>query len=67
MKCPKCNKRLIVTHRYAAGPKAGTQRLQCSDGTCNTVVTCTVIIKNVDPGYGEGAAALAKKLAETPD
>ncbi len=68
MKCPKCGKNMKVTHRYSAGPRAGTQRLQCTDTTCDVVATCTVIMKNVDPGYGEGAAALAKKLlTEIPD
>ena len=68
MNCPKCDKKLKVTHRYTAGSNAGTQRLQCSDSTCNTVVTCTVLMENIDPRYGEGAAALAKKiLTKTSD
>ena len=66
MNCPKCDKRMVVTHRYTAGPKAGTQRLQCSDPICNTIATCTVIMENIDPGYGEGAAALAKKILAKP-
>lgn len=67
MNCPKCGKRMKVTHRYGAGKKAGTQRLQCVDGTCNTVATCTVIMENIDPGYGEGAAALARRLINNPE
>lgn len=62
MRCPKCDKKLKVTHRYSAGPEAGTQRLQCTEPTCDVVVTCTVILKNINPSYGEGAAALAKKI-----
>ncbi len=58
MNCPKCGKRMKVTHRYTAGKKAGTQRLQCADGTCDTVATCTVVMENIDPAYGEGAQAL---------
>lgn len=62
MICPKCESKLKVTHRYKAGETAGTQRLECTNPKCNLVATCTVIMKNINPTYGEGAAALAKKI-----
>ena len=67
MRCPECNKTMKVTHVYEAGPKAFTRRLECPDGKCGTVATCTVVMENVNPGYGQGAAALAKKLRKKVD
>lgn len=68
MNCPKCESKLKVTHSYKAGDKAGTQRLECTNPKCGIVATCTVMMENINPAYGEGASALAKKiLAETTD
>lgn len=67
MNCPNCNSRMTVTHSYSAGPKAYTKRLECSDEKCGTVATATLIMESVNPGYGEGAAALAKKLRDKPE
>lgn len=67
MNCPKCDSRLKVTHRYGAGDKAGTQRLECSNPKCDLVATCTVIMENINPVYGEGAAALARKILKNTE
>lgn len=67
MICPNCDHKLKATHRYSAGRKAGTQRLECVNPKCATVVTCTIIMENVNPSYGEGAAALARKIIKNPD
>lgn len=63
MKCPKCQSEMRVTTTYKCGRFGRTQRLQCSNERCGCVGTATVLLVNVNPGYGNGAASLAKKLA----
>jgi predicted Zn finger-like uncharacterized protein len=61
MNCPKCDTQMRVTHSIRAGNDAMTQRVECPK--CNTVGTVQAILVNINPGHGEGAAAIAKKLA----
>lgn len=63
MKCPNCNQEMHTTHAYAAGD-ISVSRLACEG--CNTVVTAQTMVQaiNVNPGRGQGAYALAKKLRE---
>ena len=59
MKCPKCEKPMKVTHTYRV-PGGATQRLEC-DG-CHIIATVEATIVALNPGYGEGAAARARRL-----
>lgn len=59
MNCPRCGGILKVTHSYAIDG-GRTQRRECV--TCHLVVTTQTVMVYVDPGYGQGAAALARKL-----
>jgi hypothetical protein len=63
--CPKCGNSLDVTHSYRAGVGVGTQRQECSKCNCVLTAVTFVIVMNVDPDYGQGAAKIAKKLAKT--
>jgi transcription initiation factor TFIIIB Brf1 subunit/transcription initiation factor TFIIB len=62
MKCPKCSVgKVKVTHTY--GTDFGfTQRCVC-EGCGAVLVTKATIIK-IDPTYGEGASAIARKMRE---
>ena len=60
MNCTKCGGKLKITNTYGAGETGRTMRAECED--CGTVHTMQKIIVAVDPGYGEGAAALAKQM-----
>lgn len=66
MKCPKCDHRMRCTNGYRV-PGGSALRYEC--GQCQTVVTAHAIQKikivAIDPEYGEGAAALAKRLRKT--
>lgn len=68
MKCPGCQQRMRCTNSYRV-PGGRTQRMECLTKGCRKVVaavTRTEIVA-VDPGRGQGAAALAKKLRDTYD
>ena len=60
MLCPRCpKKRLRVTHSYeitSLTQGSMTRALRCP--RCNLVLTQVIITANIDPAYGEGAAAL---------
>ena len=58
MNCPKCGKSMRVTHSFPVA-SGKIQRLEC---TCRTVATLKAVLVNVNPGFGQGAAAMAKKL-----
>lgn len=60
MNCPKCSKPMKVTHSYTAGATARTQRLECVH--CGTVAVAQAMIVLLNPGYGQGAESLAKRL-----
>lgn len=64
MKCPKCENEMEVTNTYQAGCAGRTQRLYC--GKCHIEATAFIatILVNTTPSYGEGAKALAKKIAD---
>ena len=62
MECPRCNQPMRVTHSYSAGRTGRTQRQVCE--ACGKVVTVVARIAHEDPKRGQGAAAVAKKLAE---
>lgn len=66
MKCPKCGHTMKTTHVYDTGDGGSLKRLTCD---CGLVVTAQVLFKvlNVNPSYGEGASALAKKLSQPQD
>ena len=57
---PKCSGILIVCNTYTTG-SGKTQRLECP--VCLTVYTAIVVLVNSNPAHGQGAAALAKQLA----
>lgn len=48
-----------VTHSYSI-EQGRTHRRECE--SCHLVVTTQTVVVFVDPKYGEGAAALAKRL-----
>jgi len=58
--CKCCSGKLKVKHSYGT-PSGKSQRLECED--CFVVHTAVVAIVNVDPERGQGAHALAKRLA----
>lgn len=58
MNCPRCGGRTRVTHSYTI-EHGKTQRRECED--CHTVVTTQTVVVCIDPKYGQGAAALARK------
>lgn len=60
MDCPVCKKnKLRVVNSYSTG-SGKTQRLECDH--CLIVATSIVVLVNVNPGRGEGASALAKRV-----
>ncbi len=61
MKCAHCDSKLLVSHSYGT-PRGRVQRLEC-EGCCR-VYTAAVLLVNEEPRRGEGAAALAKKVAQ---
>lgn len=60
MRCPKCGARLHVTHTYNVEGIGRTQRLDCRK--CALVAVTKTEIVEINPGFGQGAAALAKRL-----
>lgn len=63
-----CGHEMVVTHGYAAGNDASTQRRYCPH--CKRTYTSVTVIVIEDPGYGEGArsAKLRAKVSESvPD
>lgn len=59
MNCKVCSGKLKVCNTYVT-PDSKTQRLECVD--CLIVHTGVILIVNVDPGRGQGAAALARRI-----
>ncbi len=60
MICPKCGKSdLRVTHTYKT-PAGQVQRSVCS--SCRVVLSVQSVIVAVDPRYGQGAAAIARRM-----
>lgn len=60
MICPKCGSKNTYTIKsYDAGLQGKFTDIKCHD--CSTKVVCTTIVVAVDPKYGEGAQALAKR------
>lgn len=64
MNCPKCRHKMRTTHVYGTSDGGSLKRHTCD---CGTVVTSQTLVVNVNPGYGEGAAALAKRVGALPD
>lgn len=58
MNCPRCGDQMKVTHTYTV-PGGSLKRSVCKG--CDCVVTVESLIVAVDPSYGEGAAAIAKR------
>ncbi len=54
-----------VTHSYDAGRGGQTQRLECSG--CPCIATARTLIIATDPGYGDGAAAVARRMKNAPN
>lgn len=68
MNCPKCDDKLKVRQVYTAGSIAKTIRAECV--TCDKVYTLVTFLVGEAEERGQGAFALAKKLAqrnERPD
>lgn len=65
MRCLKCGHDMIVTHSYDAGPGGQTQRLECSG--CSCIATARTLIMATDPEYGQGAAAVARRMKNAHD
>lgn len=59
MRCIKCDGKLEVKNTYSVD-QVKTQKLECVD--CFCVHTSVVVLVNVDPERGEGAAALVKRI-----
>lgn len=62
--CPNCKSPMRVTNTYRAGETGSTQRLKCTSRRCGTVAVTVTVLQEVNPAYGKGAAALARKLAK---
>ena len=61
MNCPNCkSKNVYVLNSYSAGCAGNTQRRRCS--SCETIITTTVVVLNVNPSQGEGAYATAQRM-----
>lgn len=60
MNCPKCDSKMRVTHSYSV-ESTSTQRLECPG--CRTIATAATVLVAINPGYGQGAASLAKRLS----
>lgn len=68
MKCPKCgDPKMDVTHTYRAGDAGTTQRMECKHCGCVATVAILRAIVAIEPGYGQGAAVLAKKIGTTKE
>lgn len=63
MKCKRCGaaNSFVVTHTYQCSEGVSARTLRCK--ACRLVATQTVFsVINQDPGYGQGAKALAAVL-----
>lgn len=58
MNCPSCNEPMKVTHTYRV-PGGTTHSLECA---CGLKAVSETVIVEVDPRYGNGAAARARRL-----
>ena len=61
MKCG-CGGNLKTTHSYDVPGKGGTGRARCT--MCGVVFTVVRFLAREDPGHGEGAAAVARKIED---
>jgi hypothetical protein len=64
MRCPNCDIEMGIEHAFEVGPGGKTQRAECPKCFCVCTLVQITVVANVDPGYGEGASVLAKKLAK---
>jgi len=60
MNCSFCQTRLRVTRTVSAGPVGRTQEAECP--ACKRSFTTVTLILSDSEGYGNGAAAVAKKV-----
>lgn len=61
MDCPKCSQqKMKVTHTVKAGSAGKTQRHECP--VCHTSAVCVVMLAAVNPAFGQGAHATAKRM-----
>jgi hypothetical protein len=60
MQCHKCDVRLKVVRTVTAGPAGRTQEADCPK--CGGRYTCVTLILSDSEGYGNGAAAVAKRV-----
>jgi len=56
-----CNTKLKCVHSYTSSSGADTKRLVCP--SCGLVHTAVSFVVVSDPGRGQGASTLAKKLS----
>lgn len=59
MNCPKCDGEIRISHTFS-GKGFKSQRAVCEK--CLSVLTLVTEVAAIDPGYGQGAEAVAKKL-----
>lgn len=59
MICPKCERKMKVTHTYTANSAGKTQRVACD---CGVVGTCVTILTTTDVRKGTGAKSIADKM-----
>jgi hypothetical protein len=59
-RCKKCGGKLDVTHSYAAGGTARTQRAVCK--TCDIEYVATIVTTIEEAKHGAGAYAKAKAI-----
>ena len=64
MNCPKCKTEMKVTNTYQAGDAGNTQRLECPNCQMECTAFVATFLINERPGWGEGAAASAKRIAK---
>lgn len=59
MICPKCQRKMKVTHTYTANSAGKTQRVACDCGVVGTSIT---ILMTTDVRKGTGAKSVADKM-----
>lgn len=59
MICPKCERKMKVTHTYTANSAGKTQRVACDCGVVGTSVT---ILMTIDVRKGTGAKSVADRM-----
>lgn len=59
MNCPRCGSRMAVTNTYACGEAGAFHSLKCPG--CKARGVAQTVLLDVNPSWGNGAAARAKR------